>query len=408
MYHYAMEGNLMKRQRIQYLWGMLALMLLVYILLHDLLGGTLFAHEPLDSYTLQALAWREGRLSLGQDYPWLELATYQGDWYVSFPPFPSVVMLPLTYLFGENTPNNLLIILYAMGTAALAYLCLCRRGVKPPAAAFLGLFYVLGSNMCWMSTSGGVWFQAQALNMLLLTGCLLAALDGYRVASYALVALAVGCRPFSICAFLPLFVYFYQADRKAGLSPWGCLKKQLPCLILPACIGGGDMWYNYVRFGNPLEFGHNYLPEFLEAPDGQFHLSYLLENLRNILLRPVTITAGGRLEFPYFNGFLFYVANPLYLLLFIQVFRDGRAKHMDGLRWALLLAMAAELLLLCVHKTFGGWQFGARYTVDMLPMVLAYLLLQKDRPLPFHEKAIGLFAIAFNLYGALAMTFLFA
>ena len=102
----------MKRQRIQYLWGMLALMLLIYILLHDLLGGTLFAHEPLDSYTLQALAWREGRLSLGQDYPWLELAIYQGDWYVSFPPFPSVVMLPLTYLFGENTPNNLLIILY--------------------------------------------------------------------------------------------------------------------------------------------------------------------------------------------------------------------------------------------------------------------------------------------------------
>lgn len=408
MYHYAMEGNLMKRQRIQYLWGMLALMLLVYILLHDLLGGTLFAHEPLDSYTLQALAWREGRLSLGQDYPWLELATYQGDWYVSFPPFPSVVMLPLTYLFGENTPNNLLIILYAMGTAALAYLCLCRRGVKPPAAAFLSLFYVLGSNMCWMSTSGGVWFQAQALNMLLLTGCLLAALDGHRATAYALVALAVGCRPFSICAFLPLFVYFYQLDRQAGLTPWGCLKKQLPCLILPACIGGGYMWYNYVRFGNPLEFGHNYLPEFLEAPDGQFHLSYLLENLRNILLRPVTITAGGRLEFPYFNGFLFYVANPLYLLLFIQVFRDGRAKGMDGLRWALLLAMAAELLLLCVHKTFGGWQFGARYTVDMLPMVLAYLLLQKDRPLPFHEKAIGLFAIAFNLYGALAMTFLFA
>ena len=75
-------------------------------------------------------------------------------------------------------------------------------------------------------------------------------------------------------------------------------------------------------------------------------------------MRPITITAGGRLEFPYFNGFLFYVANPLYLLLFIQVFRDGRAKHMDGLRWALLLAMAAELLLLCVHKTFGGWQFG--------------------------------------------------
>ena len=55
MYHYAMEGNLMKRQRIQYLWGMLALMLLIYILLHDLLGGTLFAHNPLDSLPCKPL-----------------------------------------------------------------------------------------------------------------------------------------------------------------------------------------------------------------------------------------------------------------------------------------------------------------------------------------------------------------
>ena len=62
--------------------------LLLFVLLHDLFGGTLLSSSPYNSYTLQALAWREGRVSLGRDYPWLELAVYQGDYYVSFPPVP--------------------------------------------------------------------------------------------------------------------------------------------------------------------------------------------------------------------------------------------------------------------------------------------------------------------------------
>ena len=98
---------------------MLALMAFGYLLLHDLLGGTLLSHSAWDSYTLQAMAWRRGSLSLGRNYPWLELAVYQGEYYVSFPPFPSVVLLPFTFLFGENTPNNLIIAIVTMATAAL-------------------------------------------------------------------------------------------------------------------------------------------------------------------------------------------------------------------------------------------------------------------------------------------------
>lgn len=402
-----MEKSLCRRERRAYMLAMLALMLLVYVLLHDLLGGTLLTHSPWDSYTLQALAWRRGALGLGQDYPWLELAVYEGDWFVSFPPLPSLVMLPLTFLFGENTPNNLVVMLYAMATAALAYACLCRAGSKPQSAVFLSLFYVMGCNMMWMSTSGGVWFQAQALNMLLLTACLLAAMAKRRAPAYALAALAVGCRPFSACAFLPLLAYFYGADRAAGHGPLRSLVRQLPGLLPAALIGGAYMWYNWARFGNILEFGHNYLPEFTATENGQFHLSYLPQNIKNILLRPVTIDGQGRLSFPYFDGFLFYIANPLYIPLFIRATGDIRVRRMDGLRHCLLAAILLELLLLCAHKTFGGWQFGARYTVDMLPMALAYLLLRGPwEPRPY-EKGLGLFAIAFNLYGALAMTFLY-
>ena len=113
---------------------MLALMAFGYLLLHDLLGGTLLSHSAWDSYTLQAMAWRRGSLSLGQNYPWLELAVYQGEYYVSFPPFPSVVLLPFTFLFGENTPNNLIIAIVTMATAALAYRCLRRAGMRETCA----------------------------------------------------------------------------------------------------------------------------------------------------------------------------------------------------------------------------------------------------------------------------------
>lgn len=41
--------------------GTLCVLIIGYVMLHDLLGGTLFRHNDWDSYTRQALAWREGR-----------------------------------------------------------------------------------------------------------------------------------------------------------------------------------------------------------------------------------------------------------------------------------------------------------------------------------------------------------
>ncbi len=38
--------------------GTLCVLIMGYVMLHDLCGGTLFRHNDWDSYTLQALAWR--------------------------------------------------------------------------------------------------------------------------------------------------------------------------------------------------------------------------------------------------------------------------------------------------------------------------------------------------------------
>lgn len=136
--------------------GTLCVLIIGYVMLHDLLGGTLFRHNDWDSYTRQALAWREGRMALSQNYSWLELAVYNGQYYVSFPPLPSVVMLPLTYIWGADTPNNIVVMVFALSAVVCAYECFRKMGAKDTVSMFWAVFFVMGSNMLWMSTTGGV------------------------------------------------------------------------------------------------------------------------------------------------------------------------------------------------------------------------------------------------------------
>jgi hypothetical protein len=53
-----------------------------------------------------------------------------------------------------------------------------------------------------------------------------------------------------------------------------------------------------------------------------------------------------------------------------------------------------------MHRTFGAWQFGTRFLVDLLPvaLVLCTIFRQKIKP---YEIAIMIFGIAFNMYGSI-------
>ena len=100
------------------LLGCLALALLCY---HDLAGGTLLVHNDYDSYALQAENWLHGSLGIenGENYPWLELAIFEGRYYQSFPPVPAVFLLPWVAAAGSaaGVPSNLICGLFEIGRA---------------------------------------------------------------------------------------------------------------------------------------------------------------------------------------------------------------------------------------------------------------------------------------------------
>ncbi len=388
---------------------LLALLLVMgagYFLMSDLMEGTLWKHEPWDSYTLQTWNWLHGRMYIAEPerYEYLELAIYQGKYYLSFPPLPSVVLIPFVLLFGMDTPSNLLIALYGLTSAGVAYVIMLRQGRRPYAAAFWALVCVWGSNMFWMTTNGGVWFQAQALNMVLCLWAVLWALEGKKSLATTFLALAVGCRPLS-AVFLPVFALLFAWNERDehGSFLKSCLA-QWRCVIGPLLIGACYMAYNYVRFDNPLEFGHDYLPEFVRAEHGQFHWSYLWPNIKQMVFTPVLLV-GGRLSFPLFQGFMFFVANPMFLIWAIRFAADVRDNGISAVGVGVAVGAAAMLLLTCMHRTLGGWQFGARYTCDALPFLYLYLAARGPKRVFPWELALGGLAVAFNAYGALYMFF---
>jgi hypothetical protein len=66
----------------------------------------------------------------------------------------------------------------------------------------------------------------------------------------------------------------------------------------------------------------------------------------------------------------------------------------------IVLMCAVNLLLLLMHRTLGGHQFGARYALELVPMCFAWYLISPDRrELTRWESVLLVFGFIFNFLG---------
>jgi hypothetical protein len=360
--------------------GFAALLLLSLLLCYTILwlfsGISPLEISNYNSYSIQAASWLSGRLDV--DYsPWLEQAVFGGKYYISFPPLPSVIMLPLVPIFGVNTPDNILCVIAAFTGALFAYRVALLLG-KSLKGAFLWAFFVTGaSNFMFISMSGWVWFMAQNLSFMFTMMALYFALSegkgGNKRGGLSLFFLscAVGCRPIQLVFFPALFFILYKHNSFGAFLRDFAAKWRW--LLPSACVALFLCALNYARFGSIFEFGHNYLPEFLQSPKGQFNISYIPYNLlRSIRLFQYDY---GAFSFPIFDGFAFYLVMPIWISCAIHSLRKKGPGAFD---WIVIACIAANLLITAAHKTMGGWHFGCRYFVDATPF--AYLLTLKNSP----------------------------
>lgn len=354
---------------------LIAAMAALWAVMCVLTGSSFAGATPYNTYTRQAMAWREGLLHLPQDVPYLELAVYEGEYYVSFPPLPSVVLLPLTFLFGWDTPDNLLMKLYAAGACLLLYAALKRRGYRNWDAGVFSFLLCFSSSLLPLTLNGAVWYHAQVLAFFLTTAAVsLLILDKPTLALLS-YALSVACRPFNALYALPLFAAYLMMNRRAGKDFKTMIRALLPGVCLGLCVAFGIGMYNYVRFGDPLEFGHNYLPEFSFQGGIQFSIDHVANNLKRFLWG-LPLNGEGELEK---FGYSMLLACPTLVLMLYWFIEDLCRCRMRVEKIAVLLACVANAFLLLLHRTFGGYQLGARYAVDLVPYTFFYLLLTPEK-----------------------------
>ena len=332
--------------------------------------------NPYNTYEIQAQSWLDGRVDV-DNREWLELATYNGKYYVSFPPLPSVILLPFVAVFGSGCDNYIAFIALLLGV----FFCfkLSRKfGLSPEFSALVTSALYLGTNMRQITSDAWVWFFAQNLAFLFTILSFYCAKIKKKGFSMLFLACAVGCRPFDLI-YLPLILLIILdgMEEKSFIVKFKKLVFEKIWVYIPAflivlfyCI------YNYVRFGNIFEFGHNYLPEFLNSEDGQFSLSYFIKNLPCLFRLPTV--SQGKITFPQFDGMSIFLVIPFFitypLSLIVSFVRDKKIEYKKYHILGSVLILFHIFILLC-HKTMGGAHFGNRYIMDTVPCLFVLSVL---------------------------------
>lgn len=396
---------LMNRNYADIVWLSL-LMITVYAVIWHFNGCYPWVKNVYNSYSLQASRWLHGNLDLGQNYSHLEIAVFGGNYFVSFPPFPSVVLLPFVLLFGTDTPDHLLCALSGVIGAVFLMKTAQNAGYGRCSSILFALCATVCGNFLFVSSNGGVWFLAQTFAFALSSSALwcLCCAKAKSAAAWGLFlwACAVGCRPLN-AIYAPLLCFLIwqrhiAPHRAEGKNIW---RRMILSCIPAVLVAVFYMTLNFARFGNVTEFGHNYLPEFTESEYGQFSLRYMAENLGRLFRLPTW--ENGKIVFPHFDGVAFWLVSPLFLM-FAGALCRALYKRPGEVPLALagitVLLVALHLLLFTMHKTMGGWHFGNRYTVDCIPFLCpAFLALPRKKSIGAAAAIWSVFTLILNIIG---------
>jgi|BioPla2DNA2_1021312.scaffolds.fasta_scaffold01435_5 Gpi18-like mannosyltransferase len=365
----------------------------LFLFIHALQGSSPFTPSKYNSYVLQAMQWRKGKIALEYDVSHLELAIYNGEYYVSFPPVPTIPIYILSFIFDKNIPDTLLLQIYALLSCLLLHRVFLKRFgiVHSSTLSFLCCF---SSSLLPILQNGAVWYQAQVLGFLFMVWAIERMNFDKPTVSLFLYALSVGCRPFNAIYGPLLMIFYIKRKRNFRLA----LRKLLPSILLGLSVAFFYGYYNYIRFGNILEFGHNYLPEFSFQGGQQFSFLHLSDNIRRFVFGSPIIKGFKGIELEKF-GFSLFIANPLFIVILLVFIYNIIKKSITQRDTLIIVFCVFHMFMLLLHRTGGGYQYGARYYVDCLPYCYIYLMSKPKAP-----KWIKLTSLILLILGLISST----
>jgi hypothetical protein len=330
--------------------------------------------------------------------------------YMSFPPFPTLVMLPSAVIAGRagNDVIPTLIIAALILPLALAMLRrlasagLSRRTIDED--LWLVATLAFGTVLLFSAVQGKVWYTAHVIGVALALIYAWASIEA-RHPVIAGAALGAAALTRTAMAFMLPLVLCEAWRVHGGLAAWRAdrgklvraLRRPLLQVALPlAAFAVAGMAYNHARFGAPTEFGHTYLEVRQQAQIEQFGLASYHYLARNLAVA-FTLLPELSPRAPYVqisgHGLALWLTTPvLWLLLW--------PRATGPLHRALWLCVAAVALPSLIYQNSGWVQFGYRFSLDYI-VLLVMLLAIGGRPLTRLTRALILAGIVINLFGAI-------
>jgi len=373
----------------------------VYFLFAD--PAVIHEHTPWNHFALLADAWRQGRLDLGGPPPAYtgnnDFSHFDGKWYVVFPPFPALLLLPIAALVKDpaRVRDGQFFLWFAGLSPALLFLALeklrrfGRSNLDELGNVGLSLSFAFGSVYFFSAEQGTVWFAAHVVGAALAAAYLLFALEAEHP---FLAGLALGLgfatrTPLLLAA--PLFVL--EAVRAARPR----LTRSVLTFAAPvSAIVLLTLVHNQLRFGDPFEVGYRFLGVAWQhriEKWGLFGYHYLAKNLGIALTSLPFWTPRGAAPFQInLHGLALWITTPAYLwLLWPQ-----RTNVPHRALWITVGCVALPTLL---YQNTGWLQFGYRFSNDYAVFLFALLAVGGYR---FGRlfRACACAAVLINAFGA--------
>lgn len=331
-------------------------------------------------------------------------------YFVSFPPGPGFLMMPLVAVWGWETNDVLFTIVFAALNVLLMFLLLERlsaTGVTERSRSdnlWLTALFGFGTVHLWCAVLGQVWFTALVVGITFTLGYIYFGLYARRP-FLAGVCLALGFATRTPLVFSAIFFFLMVAFPGGRLVVPAQYKEQFKKLVLfciPClAVGLSLLFMNYVRFESFTEFGHRYLAEgrigrIVEY--GLFHWHFLGKNLSAAF----TLMPELQTSYPYVvvsrHGMSLLLTTPAFAyLLWPRERRDAGERFLHRALWATVAAIAIPGFL---YQNTGYEQFGYRFSLDFTAYLIVLLAVGR-RPLTRLFKACVVAGFAVNAFGAI-------
>lgn len=338
----------------------------------------------------------QARSDAGAHYPW-DHAYYNEHFYMYFGVVPVIILfLPFLLITGHTLPTlSGTIIFFCLGVIGMCLLLsfIRKRFFSSMPYPMMLLFY---TGICFLS----FWYIVEAPILYCTAICSGICLEiwsiylvlksmfdeqlSYRASSVLLVigaflgAGVFGCRPpigLASLVMVPLFIKLVKDYRTQGHSLYELvLKTVFPYLIVALLL----MWYNYARFGNPLEFGQSYQLTVADQSSYGSLLSHI--DLKNIIISTVKLLfsfPGLSDDFPYmkFSGIL--MEFPLLLVIFKMGSKSIICQLKEKKIYVFSLMMLVSFFATVVVELAMSPYLLERYKMDFnyLLGILAFIIL---------------------------------